>query len=83
MDNRPDTDEVYDGEAAALAEMIQTDGWKVFVRKAQEAIERGRDSLESQASTPEETNIKRGVVSAIRMMIELPADVIAGARKKR
>lgn len=83
MDNRPDKDEVYDGEAAALAEMIQTEGWKVFVRRSQKSIEEMRDALEKESASERETQFLRGSILATRLAVRMPQFVIDHARKKR
>jgi hypothetical protein len=83
MDNRPNPDEVYDADAAALLAMTQTDGWAVFVRKGREAIERNRDALESGVSGVDAANIQRGVIQAIRMLLDLPKTEAAAARRKK
>ena len=71
--------QVSRSEAADLRAMIEGEGWAVFERALRSDLETKRNGLENPMLGPEKTNLLRGEIAAIRILMKIPAILIENA----
>lgn len=81
MDNH-DPGEILDGEAAALHEMLASEGWAFLAKRAQKNIGAYQHKIEDAGCDLAETNFYRGLLKGIRTMLHAPTLAIEDARRK-